>query len=108
MNWWRAWDIKKGVEIFKALGGALVDGGPVKEESENTSTRSEEHVGRNVKFIGNGGGGSAEKVREKGTNGVCFGYRQDSLADVGVAELKNLKRESFMVGCGGGREGDGG
>jgi hypothetical protein len=53
-----------------------MNGWEIKENSENTSTRSEEVVARDIEFLGNRESSTAKEVHDKSMNGVVFGNGQ--------------------------------
>jgi len=53
-----------------------MNGWEIKENSENTSTRSEEVVARDIEFLGNRESSTAKEVHDKAMNGVVFGNGQ--------------------------------
>uniref|UniRef100_A0A6N2N8Y1 Uncharacterized protein n=1 Tax=Salix viminalis TaxID=40686 RepID=A0A6N2N8Y1_SALVM len=75
-----------------------MNGWEIKENRENTSTRSEIVVGRDIEFLGNRESSTAKEIHNKSMNGVVFGDGQEFFTNVSITEAKDLKndlRESY-------------
>lgn len=86
-----SWDAEKGVEIFEALVGGVVESGEVEEGGEAGSARGEEEVAGDVEVGGDREPHSAEEVQDKSTDGEVGGDGEEGLAHVGVVKAEDLK-----------------
>jgi len=59
----------------------------MKRQTEESKTRSEEHEGRDVEFVGDVDHGGAEHVEDEGGEWRCGGEVGDGFFDVGLLQL---------------------